>query len=91
MKKEYLTKKEQGTCSFFVEISGLEPELREPKSLVLAITPYLNCGCKNRNKSEIIQILVLDEAAAAGGDDHGEGGEVQAIQQDFRFGGVPLA
>ena len=26
----------------FVEISGLEPELREPKSLVLAITPYLS-------------------------------------------------
>ena len=88
---EYLTTKARFFRAFVVEISGLEPELREPKSLVLAITPYLNCGCKNRNKSEIIQILVRNATAAAGGDDHGEGGEVEGLQHSFGFGGMPLA
>ena len=48
-----------------VEISGLEPELREPKSLVLTITPYLNIQADREGfePSEEFTSAVLETAA----------------------------
>ena len=33
----------------FVEVPGFEPGQAEPKSAVLAITPYLNSSCKDKD------------------------------------------
>ena len=48
-----------------VEISGLEPELREPKSLVLTITPYLNIQADREGfePSEEFTSVVLETTA----------------------------